>query len=239
MPPPDAEIPGPSSKYWIKTSARPDEGRRAGSHPGIARDAVRNVMSKAVRFDSYGGYRRARGPRRSSDRHLAAGEVLVEVKAAGINPGEAMIRRGLLARPYGLPRSRPDKAVTSQAWSPKPARVSTTVTAGDEVIGFTDNRASQARIRRRACRAADCRNRHNVPWEVAGALFVAGTTAYAAVRAVALKPGDTVAVAGAAGGVGTIAVQLAKRAGATVLGIAGPSNDDWLTAHGVDPGQLR
>ena len=71
--------------------------------------------------------------------------------------------------------------------------------------------------------------------DAAGALFVAGTTAYAAVRAVALKPGDTVAVAGAAGGVGTIAVQLAKRAGATVLGIAGPSNDEWLTARGVVP----
>ncbi|HKP43200.1 zinc-binding dehydrogenase, partial [Mycobacterium sp.] len=74
-----------------------------------------------------------------------------------------------------------------------------------------------------------------VPWDVAGGLYVAGTTAYAAVRAVSLKPGDTVAVAGAAGGVGTIAVQLAKRAGATVLGIAGPANDDWLTAHGVVP----
>ena len=68
-----------------------------------------------------------------------------------------------------------------------------------------------------------------------GKTSVAGTTAYAAVRAVALNPGDTVAIAGAAGGVGTIAVQLAKRAGATVLGIAGPSNDDWLTAHGVVP----
>jgi len=74
-----------------------------------------------------------------------------------------------------------------------------------------------------------------VPWEAAGALYVAGATAYAAVRAVALKPGDTVAVAGAAGGVGTIAVQLAKRLGATVLGIASLSNDEWLTAHGVVP----
>lgn len=50
-----------------------------------------------------------------------------------------------------------------------------------------------------------------------------------------LQPGDTVAVAGAAGGVGTIAVQLARRAGATVLGIAGPANDSWLTEHGVTP----
>jgi len=74
-----------------------------------------------------------------------------------------------------------------------------------------------------------------VPWEVAGSLFVAGVTAYAAVRAVRLVPGDTVAIAGAAGGVGSIAVQLARRAGATVLGIAGPSNDAWLADHGAVP----
>ena len=54
-----------------------------------------------------------------------------------------------------------------------------------------------------------------------------------------VEPGDTVAVAGAAGGVGSIAVQLAKRAGATVLGIAGPSNDEWLDRARRDPGQLR
>jgi NADPH:quinone reductase-like Zn-dependent oxidoreductase len=74
-----------------------------------------------------------------------------------------------------------------------------------------------------------------VPWEVAGSLFVAGVTAYAAVRAVHLVPGDTVVIAGAAGGVGSIAVQLARRAGATVLGIAGPSNDAWLADHGAVP----
>ena len=50
-------------------------------------------------------------------------------------------------------------------------------------------------------------------WEVAGGLFVAGTTAYAAVRAVLLKPGDTVVIASAAGGVGSLAVQLATLAG--------------------------
>ena len=70
---------------------------------------------------------------------------------------------------------------------------------------------------------------------MAGSLFVAGVTAYAAVRAVHLVPGDTVVIAGAAGGVGSIAVQLARRAGATVLGIAGPSNDAWLADHGAVP----
>jgi NADPH:quinone reductase-like Zn-dependent oxidoreductase len=74
-----------------------------------------------------------------------------------------------------------------------------------------------------------------VSWEVAGALFVAGTTAHAAVRAVELTAGDTVAASGAAGGVGSIAVQLAKRSGAKVLGIAGPSNDEWPSSRGVIP----
>jgi NADPH:quinone reductase-like Zn-dependent oxidoreductase len=75
----------------------------------------------------------------------------------------------------------------------------------------------------------------NVPWEVAGALFIAGVTAYAAVRAVAPAPGDTVAVSAAAGGVGSLAVQLAKRAGASVVGIAGDDNFDWLRERGVMP----
>lgn len=70
---------------------------------------------------------------------------------------------------------------------------------------------------------------------MAGALPVAGSTAYSAVRAVSLNPGDTVAVSGAAGGAGSLAVQLAKRTGAEVIGIAGPANHTWLTAHGVKP----
>jgi len=56
-----------------------------------------------------------------------------------------------------------------------------------------------------------------VPWQAAGALFVAGSTAYAAVRAVTPAEGDVLAVSGAAGGVGTLAVQLARNAGATVI----------------------
>jgi NADPH:quinone reductase-like Zn-dependent oxidoreductase len=74
-----------------------------------------------------------------------------------------------------------------------------------------------------------------VPWEQAGALFVAGTTAYAAVRAVGLTGGDTVAVSGAAGGVGSIAVQLARQAGATVIGLASEAHHPWLAGHGVIP----
>jgi len=74
-----------------------------------------------------------------------------------------------------------------------------------------------------------------VPWEVAGGLFVAGATAWAVVRAVNLTAGDTVVVSGAAGGVGSLAVQLARRAGATVIGLASEHNHEWLRGHGVVP----
>ena len=106
--------------------------------------------------------------------------------------------------------------------------------AGDEVLGFTNNRASQAEFVVVPVDQITAKP-SAMSWEAAGALFVAGTTAYAAVGSVELTPSDTVAVAGSTGGVGTIAVQLAKRTGATVLGIAGPSNDQWLAAHGVIP----
>jgi NADPH:quinone reductase-like Zn-dependent oxidoreductase len=106
--------------------------------------------------------------------------------------------------------------------------------AGDQVIGFTNSRASHAEYV--LAEAGNLTAKPPaVPWEVAGSLFVAGATAYAAVRAVSLAEGDTVVVSGAAGGVGSIAVQLASLAGATVIGLASKANHDWLAAHGVVP----
>jgi NADPH:quinone reductase-like Zn-dependent oxidoreductase len=78
-----------------------------------------------------------------------------------------------------------------------------------------------------------------VSWEIAGALFVAGATAYAAVRAMGVSAGDTVVVSGAAGGVGSIAVQLAVSAGAVVIGLASESHHQWLRDHGVVPVAYR
>src|SRR4029077_7480027 len=105
---------------------------------------------------------------------------------------------------------------------------------GDEVIGYTDNRASQAEyvvVEEQNLTAKPA----GVPWEVAGGLNVAGATAFAAGRAVTLTGGGTVVVSGAAGGVGSLAVQLARRAGAIVIGLASPANHAWLTGHGVIP----
>jgi NADPH:quinone reductase-like Zn-dependent oxidoreductase len=108
------------------------------------------------------------------------------------------------------------------------------VAVGDEVIGFTHDRVSQAEFVLVESGNLVPRPK-NVSWEQAGALFVAGTTAYAAVRSVGLSAGDTVVVSGAARGVGSIAVQLARNAGAKVIGLASEANRKWLAGHGVIP----
>jgi NADPH:quinone reductase-like Zn-dependent oxidoreductase len=185
-----------------------------------------------VRFDEYGDasvLRVVDVPRPMP----AAGQVLVQVKAAGINPGEAKIRNGDLHAmwPATFPSGEgSDLAGIVAETGPEV----TAVAVGDEVIGFTHNRASHAEYVLTGEHDLTAKPAE-VPWEAAGALFVAGATAYAAVRAVNLSEGDVVAVSGAAGGVGSLAVQLARRSGATVLGIAGPANHDWLRSHGVTP----
>jgi NADPH:quinone reductase-like Zn-dependent oxidoreductase len=189
-------------------------------------------MPLAVRFDQYGDVdvlkvvdvaRPVPGP----------GRVVVKVMAAGINPGEAAIREGLLHAmfPATFPSGEgSDLAGIVAEVGPEVTRFD----VGDEVLGFVDTRGSHAefvvaQIENLIARPA------KVPWDVAGSLFVAGATAYAAVRAVNLVPGDTVVVSGAAGGVGSLAVQLAAQRGARVIGLASEAHHGWLASHGVVP----
>jgi NADPH:quinone reductase-like Zn-dependent oxidoreductase len=189
-------------------------------------------MPKAVRFGEYGGVDVLRvdevdrpGP--------GQGQVLVRVVAAGINPGEAKIRSGALAQMW--PATFPSGEGSDLAGVVEETGEGVTGFApGDEVIGWTDNRASHAEF---VVTGADnlVHKPAGVSWDAAGSLFVAGATAWAMVRAVSPGPGDTVVVAGAAGGVGSIAVQLAKIAGATVIGLASRANHAWLEDKGVIP----
>jgi NADPH:quinone reductase-like Zn-dependent oxidoreductase len=189
-------------------------------------------MPKAVRFDRYGDVdvlQVVEVPRPVP----AARQGVVRVRAAGINPGEAAIRAGLLHERW--PATFPSGQGSDLAGVVDGVGDGITgVAVGDEVIGFTHDRASQAELV--AIDADHLTPRPaGVPWEVAGALFVAGATAYATVHAVAPGQDDTVVVSGAAGGVGTIAVQLARLMGATVLGLASPPHHGWLHNHGVVP----
>jgi NADPH:quinone reductase-like Zn-dependent oxidoreductase len=189
-------------------------------------------MAKAVRFSRYGGpevLEVVDVPRPVP----GTSQVLVRMRAAGINPGESKIREGLLHDrfPATFPSGEgSDLAGVVEEVGP----AADGVAVGDEVVGFTEGRASHAELVLVA--VGDLTPKPvTVSWEVGGGLFVAGTTAYATVRAVAAGAGDTIVVAGAAGGVGGIACQLALLRGARVIGIAGEANHAWLEAHGVEP----
>jgi NADPH:quinone reductase-like Zn-dependent oxidoreductase len=189
-------------------------------------------MPQAVRFDQYGGIDVLRVV--DVERPVpGAGEVLVRVKATSINPGEAKIRSGALAQlwPSTFPSGEGSDLAGIVDERGEGVRG---LAIGDDVLGWTDKRAAHAELV-----LADAE--HLVPkpvgvsWEAAGSLYVAGATAYAMVRAVSVGQGDTVVVSGAAGGVGTIAVQLAKNAGAAVIGLASEQHHQWLSSHGVIP----
>jgi NADPH:quinone reductase-like Zn-dependent oxidoreductase len=186
---------------------------------------------KAVRFDQDGGV----DVLRVADVPVPVpgpGQALVRVKAV-LNFGEAKTREGVMQAVYPLafPSGQGhDLAGVVESAGPGV----TVVAAGDEVSDWVDPLSSQAE-----CAVVEAANLvpkpASVPWEVAGALTSAGFTAWAAVRAGEAGAGDTVLAAGAAGGVGSITVQLARRVGATVIGLASEYNHGWLTARGVIP----
>jgi NADPH:quinone reductase-like Zn-dependent oxidoreductase len=187
---------------------------------------------RAVRFDEYGGVD-VLEVRDVEDPVAGPGEVLVAVKAAGINPGEISIREGRLHERW--PATFPSGEGTDLAGLVQAVGDSVSAFApGDEVLGWTEQRASHAEL---VVVAADqlTPKPASVPWEVAGSLFVVAMAAYASVQAVAPRAGETVVVSAAAGGVGSVAVQLARRTGATVIGLAGGRNHDWLRRHDIVP----
>ena len=188
--------------------------------------------ARAVRFDRYGD----RDVLYVADIDMPApgdGEVVVEVRAAGINPGEAAIRSGAMQEmfPATFPSGEgSDLAGVVTATGPGV----TEFAVGDEVLGFSFRRSSHATHTAVPVEQL-IRKPAELSWEAAGSLYVVGATAYAAVRAVTPQPGETVAVSAAAGGVGSLVVQLLVLRKARVLGIAGEGNADWLRAHGVIP----
>lgn len=161
------------------------------------------------------------------------GEALVRVHAAGLNPVDYKIfHGGPAAAAYGahLPSGvGNDYAGIVEALG----EGVTTLSVGDAVLGGARNLAVADYV----VAAADTLvpKPEALPFEVAGSLSVAARTAAATVRYLALTAADTVLVSAAAGGVGVLAVQLARRAGATVVGTASEANHAFLTDLGVIP----
>jgi NADPH:quinone reductase-like Zn-dependent oxidoreductase len=157
-----------------------------------------------------------------------AEDVLVRVRAAGVGPWDTKTREGLFGG-----RSFPH--VLGMEASGIVAGAGENVAdlrGGDEVYVYGSGCYAEY-VAARAEKVA--RKPASLSFEEAAGVPVAGSTAYQGiVEEIGLKEGETVLIAGAAGGVGTMAVQIAASLGARVLGTASPPNHGYLLSLGAD-----
>src|SRR3954451_7984205 len=166
-------------------------------------------------------------------------EVLVRVNASSVNPVDNSIAAGMLAQmgveyEYPVTLGRDYAGVVEQVGSGvadyKP---------GDEVFGFllhanpTARDGSWAELVTVTEELAIAHVPDGLDLAIAGAAPLAGITALALIDALELSDGEVVLIAGATGGVGSIAVQLAARAGARVIAPALDMDEQFLTDLGV------
>jgi NADPH2:quinone reductase len=169
----------------------------------------------------------------------ADNEVLVRVRASSANPADNSIAAGMLAQmglehEYPVVLGRDYAGVVEQAGSDVSG-----YSAGDQVFGFlmhanpTVHDGAWAELITVTEEASIAPVPEGVDLAIAGAAPLAGITAMSAIDALELSEGDVLLVAGAAGGVGSLAVQLAARAGARILAPALPEDEAFLHGLGV------
>ncbi|MFE2052211.1 NADP-dependent oxidoreductase [Streptomyces sp. NPDC059459] len=192
---------------------------------------------KAISYAQYGGpealeYGEVRDPRVGPD------SVLVKVRAAAVNPVDWKCRDGHLdAVLQPVFPVVPGWDVAGVVVRPGAAVAEFAV--GDEVIGYVRedflSRGTFAEYVAAPVRTL-ARKPRNLTWEEAAGLPLTGLTAYQVMNgALGVGRGDTVLVHAAAGGVGSIAVQLGRHAGARVIGTASERNHDFVRRLGGEP----
>jgi NADPH:quinone reductase-like Zn-dependent oxidoreductase len=156
------------------------------------------------------------------------GQVRVRVRAAGVQPFDVAVRRGR------MPWAKVEFPSTiGQEYSGVVDRVGGDFAVGDEVLGSTMLNGAAELV----CVPAETvvRKPGQLDFPTAAGLVAASQTAGGALRELAVGPGDVLLLHAAAGSVGTVAAQLARLAGATVIGTASPANHDYLRGLGVVP----
>ena len=159
------------------------------------------------------------------------GEVRLAVRAAGVNPIDVKVYSGT----FGTDRSQLPRRLGSEA-----AGVVTAVgdgvdgvAVGEEVIAFRAPGAYASELVAPA--DAIVAKPPALGWHEAACLLLVGGAAVHALTATGVADGDTVLVHGGSGGVGLMAVQLARLRGARVLATAGEDNHDLLRSLGAEP----
>ncbi|MFC8518677.1 NADP-dependent oxidoreductase [Streptomyces sp. NPDC057257] len=169
-----------------------------------------------------------------------SGGVVVEVRAAGVNPIDWKLYSGTFHTvddkhkdAAGIAASMPSLGLECAGVVTEVGADVAGVQAGDEVIVYPVTAAYAGYVTAPA--SSILAKPVGLGWAEAGSLMLTGTTAVHALRAAAVDAGDTVLVHGGAGGVGLMAVQLAVAAGATVIATAAERNHPLLRELGGVP----
>ncbi|MFE6050694.1 NADP-dependent oxidoreductase [Kitasatospora sp. NPDC056446] len=188
-------------------------------------------MTKAIAFHEYGGADVLR-PVDIEVPAPGAGQVRVAVRTVGVNPLDHKVRSGAMAEvfPVELP------AVSGYELAGVVESVGEGVSGfapGDEVFGAVmgGGYAEHALVPA----AMLTRKPASLGWEEAAAVPVAAETSERALNVLGVRPGETLLVHGAAGGVGTVLLQFARARGITVVGTASEANHDHLRELGAIP----
>jgi NADPH:quinone reductase-like Zn-dependent oxidoreductase len=163
--------------------------------------------------------------------HPGAGQIRIAVRAAGVNPVDWKARSGVMrdVMPVSFPAI--DGREAAGAVDEVGPEV-TGVAVGDEVFGFTVGGAAAER----AILDDFARKPASLPWEEAAGLPVAAETSVRVFTVLGgVNEGQTLVINGAAGGVGAVAVQLARARGARVIGTASEPNHEFLRSLGAEP----
>jgi NADPH:quinone reductase-like Zn-dependent oxidoreductase len=183
---------------------------------------------QAVVFTEFGGPEVLR-TEEVAEPHAGPGQVRVRVRAAGVNPIDFKIRRGWTQGFIDV--TFPATPGMEVAGVVDEAGEGAEFAIGDEVVGWSATGA----YAEHAIVGNVARKPVGLSWEEAVGLPIAGETAQRILDDLQLKEGETLLLHGAAGAVGSIAAQLAKAAGVTVIGTASPANHDFLRELGVVP----
>lgn len=201
-------------------------------------DGLRDGVSRAVRLESFGGPE-VLTLQDVPEPQAGDGQIRVRVTAAGLNPMDwFMTADAETAARFGL--SLPAGFGTDYAGVVDQVGADVSGYAvGDRVFGAALSRAVADHVVLDAHGNIASGVAHHTPDGVgdrtAATLAIAGSTAAAALDVLGLGPDDTVLVGGAGGGVGVFAVQLARIAGARVIGTGSPSSAGHLRSLGAEP----
>jgi NADPH:quinone reductase len=178
---------------------------------------------RIVRYDRFGGLEQLWIDEVAVP-DAAPGHAVVQVQASCINPGSLSALHG---SPYVPIRDLAGTVTAVGADVPD-------IKVGDDVLGWSQDWSAHAEFV--AVPAEQLIAKPAVlSWDVAGSLYVTPMAGLASVEAVEASDGELIVISAASGGVGLTAAQLARRKGATVIGIAGPTNAGRLREHGIIP----